>query len=218
MKFLIIIILIGLGNLVNGQSRPKYKNHFDNCEKTQLENFDGILGSAKFNQDSSNIELTLINSTKRTTYLYSGLFKDWMLEQPYTHKVDTKKELLILSLTPTFGYFNHINKVENFSLMAHYNWYKFIVIQPNEIIKISLKHHFYKSYNESFCWAIPYNDPYKYESTLELPFIEQREISFKGLDVELSLYNSINFVYQTGQESDYHKDRLAYKTIRIKVK
>lgn len=77
----------------------------------------------------------IVNTSKDTVYLYSGLFLSGWIKQPYVHQYNPIDSSYVFSLTPLFKNFKKIFDNDIF-LDVHYNWRKFVKLKPSQYYRV----------------------------------------------------------------------------------
>lgn len=191
-----------------------FSSFYKETQNTYFE--DGMIGGCLINRDAKDIDILnksnlckdsifmlrnpklsndkisffeIYNTTDKTVYLYSGLFIDDWMKQPYVNQYDSINHSYILSLTPLYK--SLINFYQyNLTIDAHYNWYSFIELKSNQYfqLKIHISNNFYDKKNNGIYTV----NPKEFEKVLESPFISLKEQTVKNKLLRLGVYQNIN--------------------------
>ncbi len=131
----------------------------------------------------------VFNTTSNSIYLYSGLFiSDWM-RQPYVHQYNILENTYVFSLTPLYKNFKIVFQ-HNSILDVHYNWYRFVELQPGQYYR--LRTTILEEYLNVKQNAMTIINPKTASEALFSPFIDLKKQNIQSSSIRLGFYNKID--------------------------
>ena len=136
----------------------------------------------------------VFNTTSKNIYLYSGLFNPDWFKQPYVHQYEKYKNEYVFSLTPLYKNFKNVFQY-NAVLDAHYNWYRFIELRPNQFyrLRISIENTYFNKGNN----AINLIDSQTAYEALNSPLLNLNEQIVQSAIIRIGIYKDINDLCET---------------------